>query len=341
MNITPITMNFAYRKPLNNSYVIQPMFVQTLDTVSFSGNKKSPEELEKNKIKGEESKEVSTKLCSEINEEVQQAAKDLHNLLKREFKHLQAAPSNPDNPILPGNSGIKVRVKPCLSIRDKALSREKYSKKAIKSMGDVVGARIIVQRGDQEDFDKIFNILSNMVKHGKIKIKEVENYRLTNEDSYVSQKTLNNFQKQCIKSGQYINIINKPIPNGYTAIHITIELDKGLLAEIQIMGRDVEHLKDVEDFYYKLRCKKSFDAKYKSIEKTMKEKIKKLTEFEQEALNKYIKDSYIHARKLPPRNSKNSVKDFLPIPYFLPKELGFDYLYKEKIKCDNMFKNQQ
>lgn len=341
MNITPITMNFAYRKPLNNSYVIQPMFVQTLDTVSFSGNKKSPEELEKNKIKGEESKEVSTKLCSEINEEVQQSAKDLHNLLKREFKHLQASHSNPDNPILPGNSGIKVRVKPCLSIRDKALSREKYSKKAIKSMGDVVGARIILQDASQKNFDKIFKVLGNMVKHGKIKIKEIENYRLTNQSSYVSQNTLDNFEQQCIKAGHYVNISNKPLPNGYTAIHITIELEKGLLAEIQIMGRNVEHLKDVEDFYYKLRCKKSFDAKYKSIEKTMKEKIKALNEFEDKALEKYIRDSYIHARELPPRRNKNTVKDFLPIPYFLPKELGFEYLYKEKQKCDEIARNQQ
>ena len=63
--------------------------------------------------------------------------------------------------------------------------------------------------------------------------------------------------------------------------------------------------------------------------------------FEKEALNKYIKDSYIHARELPPRNAKPTVKDFLPWPYFLPKELSYVELYRMKTECDKKAKAAQ
>ena len=259
MYITPIFTQkyYSQRESLNNNYVIQPKFVQTLacDTVSFSAARKNKpiKEVNKNKIKEEESKEVSTKLCTEIKDEAQLPAKDLHSLLKREFKGLIASEAHPDNPILPGTNGIKVRVKSPRSIRDKALSTKNYTKDEIKKMGDVVGARIVMQRGDQEDFDKVFKVLANMVKSGKIKIKEVENYRLTSKDSYVSQKTLDNFEAACTKAGQYPEIKSKPIANGYTAIHMTVILEDGLEGEIQIMGRDVEYVKEIEDFYYKLQ----------------------------------------------------------------------------------------
>ena len=345
MNILPIAFNniaFTQKKEmLNNSPVIQPKYMYTLDrdTVNFTAaklnkNAKAAKEVNKNKVKNEESKEVSIQLCSDIHEEAKRPANDLLCLLRREFKGLVASEAHPENPIRPGANGIKVRVKSPRSIREKALSTDNRTKDSIKGMGDVVGARIVMQSSTQEDFDKVFQILGSMVEKGKLKVTEVENYRLTSKDSYVSQKTLDKFEERCTKCGQYPEIKSKPIPNGYTAIHITLQLENGLKAELQIMGHDTEHVKEIEDFYYKLRCKKDFDPKYKSIEKIMKEKMKNLSEFEQEALNKYIKDSYIHARELPPRNSKPTVKDFLPWPYFLPKELSYVELYRMKTICD-------
>ncbi len=352
MNILPIAFNnitFTQKKEmLNNKTVIQPKYAYTLehDTVSFTAaklnkNAKAAKEVNKNKVKNEESKEVSIQLCSDIHEEAKRPTNELLNLLRREFKGLIASETHPENPIRPGANGIKVRVKSPRSIREKALSTGNRTKEDIKGMGDVVGARIVMQSSTHKDFDKVFQVLGSMVEKGKIKVTEVENYRLTSKDSYVSQKTLDKFEEKCTKSGQYPEIKSKPIPNGYTAIHITLQLDDGLKAELQIMGYDTEHVKEIEDFYYKLRCKKDFDPKYKPIEKIMKEKMKNLSEFEKEALNKYIKDSYIHARELPPRNAKPTVKDFLPWPYFLPKELSYVELYRMKTECDKKAKAAQ
>ena len=346
MNILPVLFQnktYTPQKNLsNNTYVIQPRYVHTLDhdTVSFTAAKKSKEikEINKNKVKNEESKEVSMKLCSDIYDEAQRPTRDLLTMLRREMKSLIATEAHPENPIQGGPNGIKARVKTPRSIREKALSTNNQTKSDIKAMGDVIGARIVMQRGTQDDFAKVFKVLGQLVEQGKIRVTEVENYRLTSKDSYVSQKTLDKFEASCAKAGLYPEIKSKPIPNGYTAIHITLDLEDGYKAELQIMGYDTEHVKEIEDFYYKLRCKKDFDPKYKPIEKMMKEKMKKLSDFENEALNKYIKDSYIHARELPPRNAKPTVKDFLPWPYFLPKELSYTELYKMKAECDKKAK---
>lgn len=88
-------------------------------------------------------------------------------------------------------------------------------------------------------------------KAGNFKVKEIENYRLTRKDSYVSSKTLDKFEKICQSKGQFPSRSGKAIPNGYTAVHLTIELPNGQIAEIQIMGRDLERIKELEDFYYK------------------------------------------------------------------------------------------
>ena len=346
MKILPIIFQNKVENTQNynakNKYYTQPKYTNTLekDTVSFTStqNKKDIEH-KKNKILEVNSKVVSTKLCNEIAEEAIQPAKDLHSLLRRKFKNLIATDKNPNAPIMPGNSGIKVRVKSPRSIREKALATKNLTKDEIKKIGDIIGARIVLRKCQPEDIDQVFKILGQMVTRGVIKIKEVENYRLTSKDSYITQKTLEEFEDTCAKAKQYPDIISKPIPNGYTAIHITVELENGFVGEIQIMGRDMEQIKDIEDFYYKLRCQKNFDPKYKSIEKIMKEKIKDLSECEKEALDKYIKKSYVHARAIPPKGGKEiTAKEFLPWPYFLPEELSYTYLYAKKLECDKAAK---
>ena len=347
MNILPVLFQNKINNIQNNNSkynnVSRPKYLNTLerDTVTFTASAKKDIDVRKNKILEENSKFVSTKLCSEVNQEAERPAKDLLNLLKREFKPLVATESHPDNPIMPGSNGIKVRVKTPRSIREKALATRKYTKDELKSMGDVIGARIVLRNGYQEDFDKVFKVFGKMVKQGTIKIKEVENYRLTPKDSYISQKTVNDFEDTCAKAGQYPNIKCRTIPNGYTATHITVVLKDGFEAEIQLMGEDMEQVKDIEDFYYKLRCKKSFDPKYKSIEKMMKEKIKGLTPHQKETIDMYIKDSYVHARKLGPRETKFSTKDFFPWPYFLPEELSYAHLYNCKLECDKIEKAEK
>ena len=192
MNILPIIPNFqkftAQKNNLNNRQVIQTKMMSSLpcDTVSFSGNAKFLEQR---------TKEVSFRLASDINQGLQKQTKEFTGLLKKSLKNITESNNNPNNPIMAGTSGIKGRVKSPRSIIEKAISRDLRTKKEITNMGDTVGFRLVLRSASQKDFDSVFQELGKMVKAGNFKVKEIENYRLTRKDSYVSSKTLDKFEK--------------------------------------------------------------------------------------------------------------------------------------------------
>lgn len=329
MNIQ-ITPNFQLKsfqnqQPRNNSPIISPKYLHTLekDTVSFGSGAKVLETR---------TKEVSWKLVNEIHDELEPMTKKLVATFKKEFESITANKLHPQRPVF----GIHGRAKGPDSLANKGISRGCKSKDKIKNIGDAIGLRITMGNSSQDAFDKAFGVLGVMVKKGIFKVKEIENYRLTRKDSYVSSKTLDKFEETCQSMKQYPLRSGKAIPNGYTAVHLTIELPGGQLAEVQIMGKGLEDLKDLEDFYYKHRCHKSLDKKYARIQKMLDEKMNGLDDMQQEFLNKYILDSYVHAKNLTSRSPKQRAKisDFLPIPYFIPQELGFANLHKMKEECD-------
>ncbi len=276
-----------------------------------------------------------------IADSYEEPLKNFLRVLRKEMHDLIATEANPDNPILPGAAGIKGRVKKPNSIAEKANCRKLFTADEITKMGDIGGARLILRRSSKEDVASIFEVLGNMVKKGT-KIKEVENYRLTPNLGYISQNTLDEFEAICQKCGQYPEIKSKALPNGYTAIHVSIELPDDKVIELQIMGRDMEKMKDVEDFFYKWRCgegKKGFDPKYKSIQKIFQKEMPNLDDFQKETLNRYIKDSYVHALKLPPKSAKSRTsieRDFLPFPYSLSQELSYANLSKMMDECNRI-----
>lgn len=338
LSITPLSFRNNYvnnRKNVNRNlnYVSNDINAPKLnslshDTVSFGSGAK---EL------GQRTKEISYSLGKEIYAELNPMVKPFENQLKNHLKGLIANDAHPDNPI----ASIKGRAKSPLSLIEKALTRGFTTKNGIKQMGDAVGFRISLRSSSQKDFDKVLTGLGKMVKSGLFEVLEMENYRLTRNQSYVSSKTLDKFEQICQAKGQYPTRTGKAIPNGYTAFHLNIKFPNGQVSELQIMGRDLERVKDLEDFYYKLRCNKEFSPKYKPIYDIMTSKISKLDDFQKETLRRYIKDSYIHARELPARSSKHKLnsKDFLPIPYTLPEELGFSKLQEMKDMCDSAAKN--
>lgn len=344
----------------------------TQDCVTFGNKKKKKveevveevveEDFSKAKDLDEEdrSEKISYQVGMAINNECQDDVTKLIADLKKGLKNVTESDANPDLPVLRGKLGVHGRPKKAASILQKVPPRKLRQKKEIFKMGDVVGVRIVLKSTTQKDLDLVFKELGKMVASGKLNVLEVENYRLTPRDSYVSQKTLDNFELACHKAGQYPEITSKPRESGYTAIHMTVKMPSGKFAEIQIMGRDMEKVKDIEDFFYKKRHNKDFDEKYKPVEsllnrvmgKTKKDKqtgkitYEKLDDFQVETLDRYIKDSYAHARAIPPRHPKKATtgKDyFLPIPYSLPKELAFENLQKIKDVCDYKAskKNQQ
>ena len=308
------------------------------DTVSFSGGKVPT--IVKNKLftQWDPENPTTVKTVKKICDSFEKPLKDFTWNLKKAMEKLISTESNPDNIILPGTRGVKSRVKAPKGVIRKANKRKIYTVDEINKMGDVGGARIILRTGTQKDTALVFKQLKELVKQG-YKVLEVENYRTLSKDSYVSQSTLENFQKFCQNKGQFFPIENKPLKNSYTAVHVSFEVPGGKVIELQIMGRDVEHFKDVEDLFYKYRCNEDFADEYKPIQEKFKEIMPKLDDFQKETLDRYIKDSYEHARHSEPVSAKtkfNPDKEFLPFPYSLPQELNPTNLYRwmQKLKAE-------
>lgn len=330
INFTPYNnTNYRYNTNVSGRFHTSPLKALDRDTVSFSGGEK---------VLTKRTKDISIKLARSVNEEVRNDGKQFLLTLRKCLKGVVESDANPNNPIMAGNAGIKGRVKTPDSIIEKALSRDLRTKNELKNMGDTIGYRITLRSGTHEDMDKVFKELEKMVKNGQMKIREIENYRLEDQFSYVSDRTLKRVEKTCHEFGTYPKIKTQAIPTGYTAVHVGVELPHGgQIAEIQIMGRDVERVKDLEDFYYKRRCQKHLAPKYAEIEKLIDKEMAKFDALQKQTLDRYIKDSYLHAREIAPRPSKkkDSLKDFLPIPYFMPEKLGFANLQTMKDACDN------
>ena len=223
-------------------------------------------------------------------------------------------------------------------------------------MGDIIGARITMRDGSKEAVKEVLDGLAAAVNDGKLRIKEIENYRpfvteipkdivkrfkkdlgikLSDKEiqkitttpeyfSYGSPVDLANFKGVCKKKYREIKAVDKDLPTGYPAIHLAVELPNGYTGEIQIIGRDVEALKFLEDFYYKAKCKKK-------IEHTpLAERLKPLrneNDFElQDRMLDYTRWAYVgqrlkgvisHTKKI---DSKFLVAD----QYILDRQLGFN-----------------
>ena len=327
----------------NKSITLYPNLTPlSKDTVSFGSKTKIAEEIvgeiSKNKI-FKHWEQSNAKSMAEINALCESFVEPLKKFewdLRQAMKSLISTESNPNNIIMIGKRGIKSRVKDPKKVTRKANKRNLFSIEQIEKMGDVGGARIILRRANTQDTAAVFSCLKNIVKQG-YKVLEVENYRSKASNSYVSQKTLDSFEAYCNKLGQYPSIKNRALPNSYTAVHVSFELPDGKVIELQIMGRDVENFKEIEDLFYKYRCNEDFSEQYKPLHKMFQRIIPKLDNFQKETLDRFIKDSYEHARRFPERSAKvkySPEKAFLPFPYSLPQELNPVNLYYQMEKCN-------
>lgn len=366
IQVTPfrLTPNFTQHSQNNNSFNYNKFSTNNLaplaqDSVTFTSNRKKKkveddaetQSTAKSKVLDDNKRKtnrISYLMATEINKESEAAKNKFLNTLKVGLKNVTENDQNPDRPILRGKLGIYGRVKQSTSIMQKVPPRELRTKDEILKMGDVIGARIILKDSSRKSFDAVFTELGKMVMAGQLNVLEVENYRMRPEESYISQRTLDKFEKACAKAGQTPKISSSAIKSGYTAIHLTVKLPEGQYAEVQIMGRDMERIKELEDFFYKKRCNKPIPPKYKPIEDVfdavMGKKGEKLDNFQKETLDRYIQDSYAHARTIPPMSARRRSlgKDyFLQIPYTLPSELSFENLQKIKDQCDRVFVDEE
>ncbi len=195
---------------------------------------------------------------------------------------------------------------------------------------DIVGGRVIIHNSNEKSIAELFNGLQQAVDDGKLKITSIENNipdskklphgKQASDYAYAEDSTL---EKLAESSGAEYKI-NKS-KSGYLSVHINIDLSNelfkdyggsynGYTGEIQILGSDVEKLKEVEDLCYKFKDdKNSVHPIYKPFKDTFTTYYNDETK---EAFDDYTYYLYLHQREIEP-----GIIDYEEFPS--PEELGF------------------
>lgn len=338
MNIQLLTPKFLpLEKRCNNDNNVTRPKLNFLDrdTVSFSGKQKND-----NKNLDSMADAVSISTAMRANQEVYNAAKRINSTLKKYLKPLVATSSSPENSICAGEKGIKYRIKDDISICEKTATREIKSKSDILKMGDVMGFRIVLREHSPKNVEKVLKQLALAVKQGDLNIIEIENYLLPDGRGYCSTKVLEKLASVCNPNELDINLTKK-IKSGYPAIHIGIKTKEGYIGEIQIMGKDVEDVKDLDDWFYKILDHKPLKKKYKSAQTKIEKAIASLSSEQMNAFMQYRRDSFTRAFDLEPKGYNTRKKSqFIDIPYFLPKELGYQWVADQKFYIETTSKKK-
>ena len=245
---------------------------------------------------------------------------------------------------------IKYRTKSPTSIVEKSRDEKLNSFNEVKkNLHDIVGARIIMSDASVENVDKVIDRITKAVEDNKIRILQIENYRpepeLDINDNpikkydYASTGAIKRLRDACNEKGCIIEKNDRDKSSGYMAIHLSVQLPNGYIGEIQIMGGDVEDLKEVEDLCYKVKAGKGINKKYDKIVKILAPLRNKDDHILQKAYQEYTRRAYLYQReKEPLKNNRKAGKPiFLHIPEdlnYIPESLDFNNLYHEKHKCD-------
>ena len=215
---------------------------------------------------------------------------------------------------------------------------------------DIVGARITMHESDPSCTKGVIDALAKAVKDGKLKITSIEN-NIPDKDKLPLGKNPADYEYTSVEQLQSLaDLANAPLKNivsksGYLAIHINIDLSdpifrkygnefNGYSGEIQIIGKNIEEFKELEDLCYKLKDNKKISEHYSSFGENFKKhfKSKKI----EDAFEKYTYQAYLRQREIPPGRTK---KDFLSISEaglarVLPPELDFNFLKIKKSEGD-------
>lgn len=189
------------------------------------------------------------------------------------------------------------------SIAEKMRTKGMRSKKAaLNGIDDLIRARVILNTGTSKEGDEVVDRLIKAAKQGKVKIVEITSYRpekLTERKKYEYVRTakLRELAETIRKQGQDLLTKGEEKESGYLAVHIIFELQGGYKAELQIMGKDIERLKAIEDICFKIKCNKKVDPKYNEVVAAIK-KIKKDKNLMNE-YNLYTKAAYKFERLKP------------------------------------------
>ena len=317
----------------------------TRDTVSFTGGKKNMEFNEEEPVGG-----INKTTAKNIHEEAKRTAIYLEQKLDKILGDL-VRPASGKGSLSKPIEIIRVRPKSPDSIVEKSITRKLDSAKEVKEgMTDIVGARIVMADTSKEAVDNVINRFTKAVRNDELKILEIENYRpdpeLDIDDNiiksydYSSAKALKELKLACDdKLGASIRKVDEDVPSGYMAIHMLVQLPNGFTGEIQIIGNEVERLKDIEDICFKTKNGKNI----KDLPLKVKKMLAPLTNKDDVILRKehniYTREAYIYQRELEMKNQYGRRKpnaEFLHIPEYLPKTLDFNAIADKIDECGGL-----
>lgn len=219
---------------------------------------------------------------------------------------------------------------------------------------DIVGARIVLRDADVKNTKRVFNAIKQAVEDGKLKIISIEN-NIPDPDKLPKGQSLSDYvyatdaTLKALQKASGAELITNKSKSGYTAIHINVDFSDcdfakrdpryaGFQGEIQIIGREVEELKEIEDLCYKLKDNKNaIKAEYKPFKK----------HFEKYYIGdtKQAFDDYTYRLYLEQRLSSKKMKghrfptiEQLGFSETVPQQLDFNVLSKVKKDCDTLIK---
>ena len=218
---------------------------------------------------------------------------------------------------------------------------------------DIVGARLVINDFGPDNADKIMAALTKAVSDGALKITSIENI-IPDERFLPKKTTLSDFlyvtgkQFKPLAKATGLQVEEKASKTGYMAIHINVDFSddelyklfpacNGFTGEIQIIGRDVERLKEIEDLCYKLKTNKKID-----YPKFMKAFNDNYTDENKDAFDEYTYLSYLRQRRVSPRRKGDLLPSLQELNFQdkLPKALDFNELKKARDN-DKMDKSKE
>ncbi len=343
------------------------------DTVSFQGNVEYRAAIN------------NAQICAEIHDEALFVNQWLEDTLKKYFKaDIYNENTNPQGNI----EGIYARVKTGNSIEEKISDKirealestgdikEKifspYDEKAIKkNIRDISGGRVVIKNAHNGEMDKVVENLCKMIVEERLIIDEIEYHKSPDPkvDQYFSEKQLRKIAEAVnkIRKANKLPLIkaeSKKSQSGYMALHLSInstrkpndvdDIYQNFYSELQIIGSDVEMLKDIEDFCYKLKKGleiKSGNPAYTPFEQLFL-KAWNSTDKKYGDVQKNFKDYTIAAYKAqrmrkPSTDKEDNTKDWAyKFPTIkecgfegkLPPILDFNILARIKRDCDDIYR---
>ncbi len=224
---------------------------------------------------------------------------------------------NPGAPI----ESLVVGRKPRQSIKEKMLAKRLKSKKeAVSEINDLIRGRVTLNTGHSNEGDQVVTRLIKAVKQGRLRVAEITSYRPEAPEErrkyeYVKTIKLRELFKTATENGQNPTFKAEEKDTGYFALHIIFLIENGYRAELQIMGKDVARLKEIEDICYKIKCNKRVDPGFDPVVQAMKELKLRQNSALMDEYNRYTKEAYKYERlKASGREVSKDSESFLKLP---------------------------